>query len=449
MNKQGFTLVELMVVIIVMGLLAAIGVPKLTGVIAKSRATEVQPAAATYVKLQKAFIAEKGGVGTWKKIGYAGPGKKTLSNGVTSNRTQYFDYSASDEITSTIKPNFTTTLGEGKVGWIAENLGSLNECAAGNKWIVKIYAVNDTTVEYKMESDFASSCSMLVPNWNQSDFGVTFGDITSELKPEDPPEGIVVTSSTSSSSAEEEDTELLTAKQCAKNGWLQGNKSGWQCKHPETPTACDSEKNVCFDLRQKYFTEGKLSCAGNENVKQSEKTGTEVCNEFVYTALGYAELFTDGKKVVCESFNDVKDAKNGSQYCAGKKESYSYIFASECKKIGVSGGGIEYCIEKGSPSVNDDSGDNGSGGEGEGTDVANSSSSVFSSSSSSAKVPCADLYTSKSDAEKCCGKDFVACVGKSGNSCNEWICSGNCKVDLIQSCNNGGKQCILNYCTSY
>ncbi len=426
MIKKGFTLVELMVVIIVMGLLAAIGVPKLTGVIAKSRATEVQPAAATYVKLQKAFIAEKGGVGTWKKIGYAGPGKKTLSNGVTSNRTQYFDYSASDEITSTIKPNFTTTLGEGKVGWIAENLGSLNECAAGNKWIVKIYAVNDTTVEYKMESDFASSCSMLVPNWNQSDFGVTFGEITAELKPEDPPEGVVKPTTPSESYEEEEDTELLTAKQCAKNGWLQGNKSGWQCKHPETPTACDSERNVCFDLRQKYFTEGKLSCAGND---KGVIDGIEVCNEFVYTALGYAELFTDGKKVVCESLKDVNDAKNGSQYCAGKKESYSYIFASECKTIGVSKGGIEYCIEKGTPSVNDDSGDNGSGdsdnGE-NGSDSESSNSNLGSGSSSSATASCDGPFDSESNAKKCCGENDVACSSCHGNSCASWVCWSKC-----------------------
>lgn len=56
--KQSFTLIEIMVVIVIMGILAAVGVPKLFGSIAKAKASEVPVAAGTYTKLQDVFFSE-------------------------------------------------------------------------------------------------------------------------------------------------------------------------------------------------------------------------------------------------------------------------------------------------------------------------------------------------------------------------------------------------------
>lgn len=78
--KKGFTLIEIMVVIVILGILAAVGVPKLFGSIAKAKAAEIPVAAGEYMHLQDAFLGEKPGPGNWKDIGYVAPGNGTTSN---------------------------------------------------------------------------------------------------------------------------------------------------------------------------------------------------------------------------------------------------------------------------------------------------------------------------------------------------------------------------------
>jgi len=117
MKKQGFTLIELMVVIVIMGILAAVAVPKLFGMIAKSKASEVGPAAGTYVKLQQAYFSESLKAGGWQLIGYSAPG----NNGLTTN----FAYGMGNKIAS----NTAVSVSGTPTVWVATNLANLNECS--------------------------------------------------------------------------------------------------------------------------------------------------------------------------------------------------------------------------------------------------------------------------------------------------------------------------------
>lgn len=55
------------------GILAAVALPKLNVMTAKSKASVIGPVIGTYIKLQDAYNAETNNVGTWKSIGYSAP----------------------------------------------------------------------------------------------------------------------------------------------------------------------------------------------------------------------------------------------------------------------------------------------------------------------------------------------------------------------------------------
>lgn len=148
MKKLGFSLIELMVVIVIMGILAAVAVPKLFGMIDKAKASELGLAAGTYIKMQDTYIHEQHKGGSWQAIGYKSPAGNVSGKASTTT----FEYDAD----------------QGTYNWTASNIVSLNSCVQGKKWFVNfLFEQSPDHAQYWVSSDDVQNCiSSLVPNFS-------------------------------------------------------------------------------------------------------------------------------------------------------------------------------------------------------------------------------------------------------------------------------------------
>ena len=109
-TKKGFTLVELMVVIVIIGILAALAIPKFTNASAKAKWSEVPTVLASFENAELAYIAETGNTGAATDIVFDQP---------TSSK--WFTYSDATTTDNGIYQG--TVTGAASIGGIATNQG--------------------------------------------------------------------------------------------------------------------------------------------------------------------------------------------------------------------------------------------------------------------------------------------------------------------------------------
>ncbi len=112
MKQKGFTLIELMVVVVILGILAGIAVPKMFGLSDKSKVSEAPQVLKTYETLQQAYIAEKSQIGTMTSITFVKP-----------EGSQYFTYSE-ESVAADSKQGVAKATSKVKIG----------DCAASSVW---------------------------------------------------------------------------------------------------------------------------------------------------------------------------------------------------------------------------------------------------------------------------------------------------------------------------
>lgn len=230
--KKGFTLVEIVVVIGILGILATIGVPKLFVSVAKAKAAEIPVASGSYHTLQDAHLGEKTTLGSWNSIGYIPPG-----NGSTNN----FTYSG-----DCFDQTPTGQIQKNAIGWKAVSKTSLNGCPINSAWAIALTTASQNTVTYKQLIDQVD-CTMLISNWS-------FGNVDSDCAP----------------LKSESDNEIVDIG----TGTTTGSKA--EGETATKPQSIDEAKQAIEDAKE-AFTMCNNSCANHKQLKAAWDAAKALC----------------------------------------------------------------------------------------------------------------------------------------------------------------------------
>lgn len=133
-NQKGFTLIELMVVIVIIGILSALAIPKMFGVSAKAKAAEAPSVIANWETLQSAYVQETGSAGATTDIGFVVP---------SSNWFTYANNGGNNIFRGTV----TTAFGD---------------CTANLFWQSQYYVTGDST---QHTPPTVNTCAAYTPNF--------------------------------------------------------------------------------------------------------------------------------------------------------------------------------------------------------------------------------------------------------------------------------------------